>query len=88
MSAVLQNPPLPPVQESPGLWALAWRRLRQDAVGMASLVVVVFFFRSGSFASRLAIGILYAAAFIPLTYWIDRLAYRNYLRRSGKAETS
>ena len=37
MSAVLTNPPLPPVQESPGLWNLAWRRLRQDAVGMASL---------------------------------------------------
>jgi peptide/nickel transport system permease protein len=43
MSAVLQNPPLPPIQESPGLWRLAWRRLKQDAVGMASLAVVVFF---------------------------------------------
>ena len=43
MSAVLQNPPLPPVSESPGLWMLAWRRLRQDRVGMVSLVVVVFF---------------------------------------------
>ncbi len=43
MSAVLTNPPLPPVQESPGLWALAWRRLRQDAVGMIALAVVLFF---------------------------------------------
>ncbi len=43
MSAVLTNPPLPPVQESPGLWALAWRRLKQDGVGMFSLAVVVFF---------------------------------------------
>jgi oligopeptide transport system permease protein len=43
MSAVLQNPPLPPVQESPGLWRLAWRRLRQDTVGMVSLGVVAFF---------------------------------------------
>jgi peptide/nickel transport system permease protein len=43
MSAVLQNPPLSPVSESPGLWMLAWRRLRQDRVGMVSLVVVVFF---------------------------------------------
>ena len=24
-------------------------------------------------------------AFVPLTYWIDRLAYRSYLRRSGKS---
>jgi peptide/nickel transport system permease protein len=35
--------PPPPRQESPGLWTLAWRRLRRDAVGMVSLVVVVFF---------------------------------------------
>ena len=43
MSAVLTNPPAAPRQESPGLWTLAWRRLRQDAVGMVSLVVVLFF---------------------------------------------
>ena len=43
MSAVLTHPPAPPAQESPGLWTLAWRRLRQDTVGMASLVVVAFF---------------------------------------------
>ena len=43
MSAVLTNPPAPPAQESPGLWVLAWRRLKQDPQGMASLVVVVFF---------------------------------------------
>ena len=28
---------------SPGLWTLAWRRLRADAVGMVSLVIVVAF---------------------------------------------
>ena len=44
MSAVLQNtPPVAPRQESPGLWTLAWRRMRQDAVGMVSLVVVAIF---------------------------------------------
>ena len=43
MSAVLTNPPSPSPQESPGLWALAWRRLKQDGVGMVSLVVVAFF---------------------------------------------
>ncbi|MDQ3026013.1 MAG: ABC transporter permease [Pseudomonadota bacterium] len=43
MSAVLTNPPLPPVQESPGLWVLAWRRMRQDTVGMVALAVVIFF---------------------------------------------
>jgi peptide/nickel transport system permease protein len=43
MSAVLTTPPPPPAVESPGLWTLAWRRLRQDAVGMVSLAVVAFF---------------------------------------------
>ena len=51
-----------------------------------SAVVLVFFLPgTGSPVSRVAIGLLYAAAFVPLTYWIDRLAYRNYLRRSGKS---
>lgn len=43
MSAVLTNPPTPGRQESPGLWLLAWRRLRHDGVGMVSLVIVAFF---------------------------------------------
>jgi len=36
-----------PVREhevSPGLWALAWRRLRADKVGMVSLAAAAFFF--------------------------------------------
>jgi hypothetical protein len=49
-------------------------------------VVLVFFLPgTGSPASRVLVGLLYAGAFVPLTYWIDRLAYRNYLRRSGKS---
>jgi oligopeptide transport system permease protein len=43
MSAIATPAPLQPVQESPGLWTLAWRRLRQDRVGMVSLLIVVFF---------------------------------------------
>ena len=31
MSAVLANPPSAPIQESPGLWTLAWRRLRHTS---------------------------------------------------------
>ena len=33
----------PPHADSPGLWTLAWRRLRRDRVGTVSFVVVVFF---------------------------------------------
>lgn len=46
MSAVLADKPAvppPPKQESPGLWMLAWRRLKRDKVGMFSMVVVIFF---------------------------------------------
>ena len=43
MSAVLTSNLPPPHQESPGLWTLAWRRLRNDTVGMISLVVVVIY---------------------------------------------
>jgi hypothetical protein len=49
------------------------------------LLVVVLFFNGMPLASRIFLGLLYAAAFIPLTYWIDRLTYRNWQRRAGKA---
>ncbi|QJR15642.1 ABC transporter permease [Usitatibacter palustris] len=43
MSAVLPNPIAAPRQESPGLWMLAWRRLKNDRVGMIALAVVMLF---------------------------------------------
>jgi hypothetical protein len=65
----------------------SWRRSvkRGGVWGLLMLVVVVGLFRTGSIVSRVAIGVLYAAAFIPLTFWIDRLAYRNLEKRSGKS---
>jgi hypothetical protein len=73
----LREPPTP-----------SWRRsLRRGGIwgGLMFVVLVFFLPSSGSPASRVLVGLLYAAAFVPLTYWIDRLAYRNYLRRSGKS---
>ncbi len=45
MSAVLSQTPIaPPLhQASPGLWTLAWRRLKRDKIGMVALVVVTIF---------------------------------------------
>jgi len=40
MSAVLPNNAPPAMQESPGLWTLAWRRLQDDRVGMVCLAIV------------------------------------------------
>src|SRR6218665_3063313 len=39
----LTKPTPPAQQESPGLWALAWRPLRQDPSGMIPLAVVILF---------------------------------------------
>ncbi len=43
MSAVLPNRAPPVMQESPGLWMLAWRRLLNDRVGMICLAIVVVY---------------------------------------------
>jgi hypothetical protein len=64
----------------------SWNRaLKRGGVwGGLMLVVVVFFFKGMPIGARVAWGLLYAAAFIPLTYWIDRVAYRSYQKRLGK----
>jgi peptide/nickel transport system permease protein len=69
MSAVMTDKPAAPLhQASPGLWTLAWRRLKRDKVGMVSLAVVIFFLllMSGSYLGLVAknwskeVGISYA----------------------------
>ena len=74
----MREPPLP-----------SWRRsVRRGGLwGGVMLLVVVFFFTSMPLASRIFLGLLYALAFIPLTYWIDRMAYRNYERRAAKPKS-
>src|ERR671928_701396 len=61
----LREPPVP-----------SWSRsLRRGGIwGGVMLFVVVFFFRGQSLGGRIAVGLLYAAAFIPLTYFVDRMA--------------
>ncbi len=48
------------------------------------LVAFLFLFKNAPVGLRVASGSFYALAFIPLTYWIDRTAYRTYLRRVGR----
>jgi hypothetical protein len=59
----------------PPSWQRAFRR--GGMMGGLMLVVSVFLLHSP------AIGLVYAVMFVPLTYWIDRIAYRAYLRRTG-----
>jgi hypothetical protein len=72
----MRVPPLP-----------SWRRAvkRGGMMGGLMLVAFVFIFKSGALPQRLGIGIFYGLAFIPLTYWIDRTAYRTYERRLAKS---
>ena len=73
----LREPPAP-------TWKRAFRR--GGLMGGAVFVAFVFVLHNGSTASRAAIAIIYAAAFIPLTYWVDRLAYRSHHKRLAKID--
>ena len=54
-------------------------------MGGAMLLVFLFLLKSGPLAQRLSIGVIYAIAFVPLTYFVDRTAYRQYLKRTSGA---
>jgi hypothetical protein len=63
----------------------SWQRaFRRGGVMGAIMVAVFLFLLKGPVVQRLGISVFYAASFIPLTYWIDRTAYRSYLRRTGR----
>jgi|SRR3954469_21017579 hypothetical protein len=65
----------------------SWHRaLRRGGVmGALMLFAFLFLFKDAPIGLRLAWGVFYAAAFVPLTYWIDRTAYRTYQRRVAKS---
>ena len=65
----------------------SWQRAVKRGGLMGGLMLVVFLFvlKNGPIAQRLAIGIFYALAFVPLTYYVDRFAYRGYLKRQGRS---
>jgi len=65
----------------------SWQRAlkRGGLMGLATLAVFVFLLKSAPIAQRLSIGVFYAVAFVPLTYWIDRTAYRSYQKRIARA---
>ena len=64
----------------------SWNRAlkKGGAWGGGMLVLAIFFFHNLALPARIALGLMYGVAFVPLTYWIDRTAYRSYLKRSGK----
>ena len=71
--ARVQRPAQPP----------SWERALKRGGMMGGLMVVALYFVQGPLGS--AIGVFYAVAFVPLTYWLDRTKYRMDLKRSGRA---
>ncbi|HST16709.1 MAG TPA: hypothetical protein VLK36_03505 [Gaiellaceae bacterium] len=67
---------------APPSWERALRR--GGLMGGIMLIAFVFLFKNAPMGMRLAWGAFYAVAFIPLTYWVDRTAYRAYQRRLAK----
>jgi hypothetical protein len=73
---VTREPPQPS-------WERAFRR--GGVMGALMLVAFLFLFKNAPLGIRIAWGLFYAAAFIPLTYFIDRTAYRAYEKRLARA---
>jgi hypothetical protein len=71
-----------PREVAPPSWKRAFRR--GGTMGVLMLLAFVFLFKTSPVGMRIAWGVFYAVAFVPLTYWIDRTAYRGYLRRLAK----
>ncbi len=72
-----------PLKEvSPPSWNRAVKR--GGLMGGAMLLVFLFVLKGGSIVQRIIIPVFYALAFIPLTYLIDRTAYRSYLKRRDR----
>jgi hypothetical protein len=64
----------------------SWQRSLRRAALFFPLFFIVFSLvnKKSAVEIRLLSSLAYSALFIPLTYLMDRTAYRNYLRRSGK----
>jgi hypothetical protein len=76
-----------PIKEPPHpSWQRAIRR--GGFMGAAMLVAFLFVLKDGPLPQRVAIGVFYGLAFIPLTYFIDRTAYRSYEKRVVKRSSS
>jgi hypothetical protein len=69
----------------------SWTRAAKRAAILGALFVVVFAFGLGGKhnnpVSAVLIGLIYAAAFVPLQYFIDKVTYRAFLRRQGQSSS-
>ncbi len=63
----------------------SWSRSAKRAALFAPLLYVFLSIGKNPppFAARLGIALLYAAVFVPMFFFVDRMAYRAYQRRLG-----
>jgi hypothetical protein len=66
-------------EPQPPSWNRAIRRGGIWGIGMVALCVVLL--RSAPVYDRVLIGAVYAAMFIPVTYWVDGMVYKRWQRR-------
>jgi hypothetical protein len=64
----------------------SWQRSAKRALLFFPLFFIVFSLvnKHAAVTARLIASLGYSALFVPLTYMMDRTAYRTYLRRSGR----
>jgi hypothetical protein len=69
----------------------SWRRAVKRAALLGALFVVVFAFglggKNNNPLAAVLIGLIYAVAFVPLQYFIDKVTYRAYLKRQAASKT-
>jgi hypothetical protein len=58
-----------------------WERALKRGGIMGGVLLIAMILIKGP----LILGVVYGLALIPFTYFIDRIAYRNYSRRTGKS---
>jgi hypothetical protein len=68
----------------------SWSRSLRRALLFLPLFFIVFSLvnKHSSIEVRFLSSLAYSALFVPLTYIMDRTAYRTYLRRSGQQPTA
>ena len=64
----------------------SWTRSARRALLFFPLFFIVFSLvnKHSALGSRLVASLAYSLLFVPLTYVMDRTAYRSFLRRSGR----
>ncbi len=66
----------------------SWSRVSKRALIFAPLMYIALSIgkHPPAVATRIAIALAYTVLFVPMFFWIERIAYRRYLRQTGRSE--